>query len=238
MSQQLHESSTSSDGLFMFPFSSSERQASLSSSSASSSYLRSPSATTSTESELPTPPSYSLFDSEMDHIFHQTIDTSFLDSRPSSPTSFSLPVLEPIGNLEGRYSKHNSLLSPDCPPHLTLSLPHQSSHSSSSNSSPTSITPPRRPNDVETKRQIDVLTTILTSPNLLPTSLPSLPIPARTRSRSPSSSSVSPSRAKDEILGSTSTSMKSQKSWLDALKEAEIKAKAKRLAGATQFARL
>jgi hypothetical protein len=32
--------------------------------------------------------------------------------------------------------------------------------------------------------------------------------------------------------------MKSQKSWLDALKEAEIKAKAKRLAGATQFARL
>ncbi|GAA5965852.1 hypothetical protein JCM3765_001205 [Sporobolomyces pararoseus] len=232
MSQQhLQDSPTTTDQLFTFPErieASGTPSSSWSSSSASSSSVR-----TSTI-ELPTPPSYSLFDSEMDHIFQQTIDTSFLDSRPSSPTSFSLPVLEPIGNnLEGRYSKQSTLLSPDCPPHLTLSLPH-SSHSTSSSAS---ITPPRRPNDVETKRQIDVLTTILTSPNLLPTSLPSLPIPARARSRSPSSSSTSPSRAKDEILGSTS--MKSQRSWLDALKEAELKAKAKKLAGTSQgFARL
>ncbi|GAA5975781.1 hypothetical protein JCM5350_000729 [Sporobolomyces pararoseus] len=237
MSQQpLQDSPTTSDQLFAFPFSSSssDRQASGTPSSSWSSSSASSSSIKTTTMELPTPPSYSLFDSEMDHIFHQTIDTSFLDSRPSSPTSFSLPVLEPIGNnLEGRYSKQYNLLSPDCPPHLTLSLPH-SSHSTSSSAS---TTPPRRPHDVETKRQIDVLTTILTSPNLLPTSLPSLPIPARARSRSPSSSSTSPSRAKDEILGSTS--MKSQRSWLDALKEAELKAKAKKLAGSTPgFARL
>ncbi|GAA5838685.1 hypothetical protein JCM3766R1_001561 [Sporobolomyces carnicolor] len=195
--------------------------------------------TTMSSVDVPTPPSYSLFDREMEHIFHETIDTSFLDSRPCSPTSFALGVLDPVENLDRRLGRHeepvDEQFTPACPPHLTLSLPH--------------APPQRRPSQVETKRQIDVLTTILTSPNLLPTSLPSLPIP-RQRSRSPSSSL---NRAKDEILNrggpssssssssssSTSTSMKSQKSWLDALKEAELKAKAKRLAASNPgFARL
>lgn len=212
-----------SDQLFAFP--SSDRRMSFATISSSSSYSSSASPSTSASTmEIPTPPSYSLFDSEMDHIFHETIDTSFLDSRPSSPHSFQLPVLEPVGNLEPRSVRHEHLLSTACPPHLTLSLPPQSASLAPSGA---------RHNDAETKRQIDVLTTILTSPNLLPTSLPSLPIPVRPRSRSPSSSgssSTSPSRAKNEILGSTSSSMKSQRSWLDALREAEVKAKAKKTA--------
>ncbi|GAA5894618.1 uncharacterized protein JCM6883_002157 [Sporobolomyces salmoneus] len=203
-------------------------------SSSSSSMSPLSSSSMMTASDLPTPPSYSLFDSEMDHIFHETIDTSFLDSRPSSPTSFSLPILEPIGNNleeERSPSKQPELrLSPACPPHLTLSLPPNQEHSSTS--SPSSSSPPRQSRDAVTRRQIDVLTTILTSPNLLPTALPSLPSSSTPRARSRSPSSSSPGRAKDEVLGA-----KTQKSWLDALKEAENKAKLKRLAS-QGFARL
>ncbi|GAA6011404.1 hypothetical protein JCM11491_002772 [Sporobolomyces phaffii] len=234
----LHGSpSPTSDQLFAFPFatrrtSSTPSWPSTSSSSSSCSPLRSPTSPSSTTIEVPTPPSVSLFDSEMDSIFHQTIDTSFLDSRPSSPSALSLPILAPVGNLDYP-ARHDPVhLSKECSPHLTLSLPI-----------PPASTTTSRHNDAETKRQIDVLTTILTSPNLLPTALPSLQMPGRPRSRSPSSSSsalsTSPSRAKQEILGSTSN--KSQKSWLDALREAEIKAKAKRQHGAVQttgFARL
>ncbi|GAA5851921.1 hypothetical protein JCM5353_006559 [Sporobolomyces roseus] len=216
--------SQSSNDLFTFPFSSRDPPAppSWNSSSTSSSASSERSIASPATMELPTPPSLSMFDSEMDHLFHETIDTSFLDSRPSSPSAFSLPNL---GNHPGFEIETLPIIpTSDYSPSLTLSLAPLSSSSSF------------RKNDVETNRQIDVLTTILTSPNLLPTSLPSLPIPARPRSLS--SSSASSSRAKNQILGTTPP--KSHKSWLDALKDAENKAKAKKLAGlqVTGLARL
>ncbi|GAA5923965.1 uncharacterized protein JCM15063_005511 [Sporobolomyces koalae] len=183
-----------------------------------------------TTTELPTPPPFPMFESEldMDHIFRETIDTSFLDSRPSSPTAFSLPVLGSSGKIGGQGSGPSHPLSPSCPPSLTLSLPHFPDPAPPAASFATAP----RPSVAEAKRQIDVLTTILTSPNLLPTSLPTHPLAARPRSLS--SSSAAASRAKSQLVGSaplpSSSSNKSHKSWLDALKEAELKAKAKKLA--------
>ncbi|GAA5821437.1 hypothetical protein JCM10212_000086 [Sporobolomyces blumeae] len=171
--------------------------------------------------ELPSPISYSALDLEMDHLFNEAIDSSLLDSRPTSPSALSAPLSDPFRTV-------GNFVYPESKP-APRSFP-----------TPVSLAPPAPPPAhkaaTEAKRQIDVLTTILTSPNLLPTALPSLPA-AFARARSSSSTTPSSSRAKRDVLGTTSP--RPHKSWLDALKDAETKAKAKKMAGSqTGLARL
>ncbi|GAA5859973.1 hypothetical protein JCM1840_001822 [Sporobolomyces johnsonii] len=192
-----------------------------SSSSASSASLASP-----RSMDLPTPPSFFLSSLELD--FNETIDPSLLlEASPSPPpTSFAPP---PPSFAIRHVSPPTASGSPSFPPSLTL-FPAPLSDS--------------RAHD-ETCDQIRALTAILTSSALPSASIPAAPrSPPPPRSHLPSSSlslkQQQAGKAKAEVLGWTThdpaKNRPRQRTWLDALREAEIKAKLLKRPGMMQAA--
>ncbi|GAA5934819.1 hypothetical protein JCM1841_000263 [Sporobolomyces salmonicolor] len=173
-----------------------------SSSSASSASLASP-----RSMDLPTPPSFSLSSLELD--FNDTIDPSLLlEASPSPPPTY-LCLAPPTSGFASPPASGSPSFSPSLTP------------------SPGPLSGSRAHH--ETCDQIRALTAILTS-----SALPSASIPAAPRSPPPRRANLPSSltlrqqgKAKTEVLGRTQdhARKKPQRTWLDALREAEIRAK-------------